>query len=406
VNLVPLRVEHLHFGQPLGFALRSPNGVLLAQRGFVIRSRAELEAMGGHGGLYVDASESPEHLRAFAGHLHEMVMKDAALGQIAQSQIDNANIEPVREALRDEKPDWTLLQSQANATLLAAGRPDFLQRLERLDARLSYLLSQGADAVLLALMHLGATQTQFYSATHALLVSAMCRVTAGEVLQWPAAQVSLVGRAALTMNVAITALQDTLVAQAKPPFPPQQQQLDVHGAAGAELLQAAGVSDADWLEAVVAHHARAPGPLAERSTGQRLARLIQRADIYAACLAPRAYRAALPAVSAQAQVTAMQACYFDEERHVDEAGAALIKAIGLYPPGSVVRLASQELAVVLRRTRNAAAPRVAVVVNRQGMAVGDPIVRQTDMPEFRVTASVPQAELKVHLDLERLVALI
>ena len=39
----------------------------------------------------------------------------------------------------------------------------------------------------------------------------------------------------------------------------------------------------------------------------------------------------------------MQACYFDENRQIDEAGAALIKAVGIYQPGSYVRLATDEV---------------------------------------------------------------
>ena len=45
----------------------------------------------------------------------------------------------------------------------------------------------------------------------------------------------------------------------------------------------------------------------------------------------------------------MKASYYDEENKVDEAGAALVKGLGVYPPGAFVRLASEEVGVVLRR---------------------------------------------------------
>jgi len=73
----------------------------------------------------------------------------------------------------------------------------------------------------------------------------------------------------------------------------------------------------------------------------------------------------------------MKAIYFDENGQIDEAGAALIKAIGIYPPGSFVRLANGEVAVVVQRGANTAAPRVAVVLNRNGTPNADLTLRNT-----------------------------
>jgi hypothetical protein len=67
----------------------------------------------------------------------------------------------------------------------------------------------------------------------------------------------------------------------------------------------------------------------------------------------------------------MQACYFDEHRQIDAAGAALIKAVGVYSPGTLVRMANNETGVVVRRGANTSTPRVAVLVNRDGFATGE-----------------------------------
>jgi ribosomal protein S16 len=101
----------------------------------------------------------------------------------------------------------------------------------------------------------------------------------------------------------------------------------------------------------------------------------------------------------------MQACYFDENKEVDEAGAALIKAVGIYAPGSYVRLASDEVAVVVRRGANTSTPRVAVVLNRSGMPTAEHAVRDTNNKDYRVVASVPYSEVKVQIQLERLLPL-
>ena len=130
-----------------------------------------------------------------------------------------------------------------------------------------------------------------------------------------------------------------------------------------------------------------------------MARLIQRADMFAARLAPRASRTPQPPAAA------MQACLFDEAQQMDEAGAALIKTVGIYSPGSFVRLATNEIAAVIQRGVNTTMPKVAVLVNREGMPTGEMIVRDTSQREYKITASVPHRNVKVHINLDRLLPL-
>ena len=101
----------------------------------------------------------------------------------------------------------------------------------------------------------------------------------------------------------------------------------------------------------------------------------------------------------------MQACYFDENRQIDDAGAALIKAVGIYQPGSFVRLATEEIGVVVKRGINTATPKVAVLINRTGMPTMEPMVRDTSLREYKVVASVPHREVRVQINLERLLPL-
>ena len=103
---------------------------------------------------------------------------------------------------------------------------------------------------------------------------------------------------------------------------------------------------------------------------------------------------------------AMQASYYDEEHRVDEAGAALVKTLGVYPPGAFVRLATQEVAVVLRRGATATAPRVAVVMTRDGMPTGVMIPRDTSQAAWKITGVVAYRDIRVQLPLDRLLALV
>ena len=399
MKLIPLSAENIRIGQPLPFPLLGQDGVLLAKKTFVIDSQQHLETISQRGGgLYVTEKDFEEHHRAYVDKLQLLVRADRSLGEIAETKLYEAPILS-RGLEENERPDWLDLQSQGNVLLRDTHSLHFMSRLGRLHAQLNRHSVRNPDGTLFALIHLSATEIGMYSATHAMLVSVMCGLAAREVLGWPADVESQLCKAALSMNVGMTELQDRLATQIEPPSAAQRLTIANHAAQSVATLAAVGVTDALWLEAVQNHHAQQPGALRTKTPAQRLARMIQRADMFAARLAPRSSR------SPTAPAAAMQACYFDENRQVDEAGAALIKAVGIYPPGSFVRLATDEIAVVVQRGRNTTTPRVAVLVNRSGMPVAEPIVRETSLPDYRIAASVAHRTVKVTVNLERLLPL-
>lgn len=400
MNLVPVSIDAILIGHPLPCALRAEGGVLLAAQGYMVTSRKELDVvLGRRSQIYIDADESDNFQRAYINRINTLVRQDRSLGQIAEVQISPYDIKrgPVAEV--SDEPDWLDLQSQTHAMLRDTHGDTFLPRLQRLQAELERHTLRNPDGTLFALMHLSGSEVRQYSATHAMLVCVMCSLAARDVLKWPPAHVEALCNATLTMNIGMTELQDRLVTQKEPPTPEQIRRIESHAARSVDLLQQMGVTDHLWLEAVMFHRAQVPGPLAQRTEGRRLARLIQRADMFGARLAPRASRAP------DAPSSAMQSCYFDENKQIDEAGAALIKAVGIYSPGTFVRLSTNEIAVVIKRGLNTTTPKVAVLVNRQGMATIEPMVRDTSLTEFRIVASVLHRDVKVNHNLERLLAL-
>ena len=400
MQLVTVSIDSIPIGQPLPFSLRGADGTLLAKKGFVIQSKAELKDIMGRGfSLYIDTAEAESLHRAYVKQLHSLVTKDKRLGEIAGTQIPPTWLDDNRVDDTDAPPDWLDLQVQANSLLRDFNSPFFLSRLDRLQSQLRRHTERNADGALFALFHLSASEIRMYSATHAMLVCVMCDLAAREVLNWPEDMEQSLGRAALTMNISMTDLQDRLAQQVAPPAPEQRKQIDQHPTRSVQLLTQIGVTDSAWLDAIREHHGAAPGPLATKSPGQRMARLIQRADMFAARLAPRASR--VPTSPA----AAMQGSYFDENRQVDEAGAALIKAVGIYSPGSFVRLSTNEVAVVIRRGVNTTTPRVAVLINRDGIPTAEPVIRDTSLRDHRIVASVPHRDVKIQINLQRLLPL-
>ena len=91
MNLVPLSVDSIQFGHPLPFVLRGADGALLAQKGFVIRNREDLNLMLSRGvQLCVDTDESGESHRAYLAGLQRMLIADTNLGEIASMKISAA----------------------------------------------------------------------------------------------------------------------------------------------------------------------------------------------------------------------------------------------------------------------------------------------------------------------------
>ena len=400
MNLIPLKPESIKLGLPLPFALRTDDGTLLARRGLVVSTRNQLEYLIARAGtLCIDIEESPEHQRAYMGQLDSLVRGQKTIGEIAQAQMA-PKVTAVAEPAREGPPDWHEMQLRATQLLRHADQPDFLPKVRRLYGELASCSKRQPDATLFALIHFASRELAMYSATHAMVVSVICTMAARDVLSWDEATVETVGMAALTMNISMTELQDQLSQQAARPNEAQMAVIAMHADTSAAILERLGVTDTVWLDAVRRHHEPPSGRLADMTPVDRVARLIERADIFAARLSPRVSRWAMPAA------IAMRASYFDSEHRVDEAGAALITAMGVYPPGSYVRLATNEVAMVLRRGRTGTTPRVATVLNRQGLPMGEMAVRDTAQVSHKITASLPHREVKLQWSLDRMLALI
>ena len=400
MNLVALNPESLVLGQPLPFALRGTDGTLLATKGYVLRKQDEVDLLVERGvQLCVDIEESGDSYRAYLAQLQQMLISDTSLGEIAAMKIDgSAHASATRP--REGPVDWPELQWSTTQLLSSPNAADFSTRFVALQREVARACLQAPDATLLALIQRSSDETRIYSATHALLVASVCMLVARDGLRWGAAQVARTGQVALSMNISMTELQDRLAQQSAPLSAAQIAQIQDHAERSANQLAALGVADRVWLDAVRQHHDRAPGPLAGRSEASQIARLVQRSDIFAARLAPRAGRTPM------AVTAAIKACYYDENRQVDEAGAAMLNTLGIYPPGALVKLASQEIGVVLKRGATPTTPRVAVVRSRTGMPTGELIPRDTAQPNWRITGVVSQQEVRMQLPIERLVAMV
>ena len=233
------------------------------------------------------------------------------------------------------------------------------------------------------MLQAAASEADHYSANHAILCALVCEVCA-ESFDWPAEERRTLVGAALTMNLAMSALQDALAQQRGPLTGAQREQIDAHAEAGASLLAAAGLADARWIEVVRQHHVATADTVSDSppTAEQRLAQLLHRVDIYTAKLSRRASREpASPALAAR------DAC-LDAAGLPDAIGATMLRILGLYRPGCYVVLASGDTGIVICRGAKAHTPVVAALRRADGALYNPPVRRDSSLNEQSVLHGV------------------
>lgn len=398
LKLIQFSPEHLRLGAALPFGVRDAGGRLLLTAGSAVDNPDRLEFLQTQP-LFADEDESLEWRRKLGAAVGAMLRQNAPLKSIAGARPQDAA--DAAAAQQVSPPDqWESLALLLDSALRdARPEPEFIARVRLVHDRASKLAQAHTDASLYHLIHAAGHSLEKYSSHHALLVMLVCE-QAGQLLRWTADQVSCLGRAALTMNVAMVTLQDQLAASDVALTPAMREQIQQHAEQGAQLL-AACVDDPLWVEVVRLHHDRGDGqlPLAELPPARQLARVLRRADIFTAKISRRRTRAPMSPVQA-----AREAC-LGSDGVPDEVGAALLRATGLYPPGSFVELANGERGIVVARGRRANLPWVASLVSSSGMALGEPALRDTVEARFAVRSALASSAVKVRPDHERILAL-
>ena len=404
VRLAPVDLQSIKLDVPLPFGLVDSRGILLAHKGYVFQTEQNLINLSNRGsGFFVDFSDLSEpQLRlaekAYVNQLLKKLRSQDSLGELSKVHVKYAN-DLAQEDAGERAIDWLNMVEICNAMLRTRDSVFFHQRLESIIAILTRQVNVSPDEPLLALFYLSEKNPQLYSATHCLLVCLICVLTASSVLHWSESDLDLLMRCALTMNIGMVDLQDDLSVQKGPTDLSQKFLIREHCNLSSQILEMFGVEDQDWLAVVRGHHAIVTHPLQSESTSDRLIGLLQRADIFSAKLSSRVSR------NAQHSSLAMKSIYFDKYLKPDAVGAAIIKAVGIYRPGSFVKLASGEVALVIRRGRNTATPKVAAILNKDGIPIAVVAVRNTADKKYAVISSVPSISLNVTLNLERMLQL-
>lgn len=289
---------------------------------------------------------------------------------------------------------WSDLESGLGIILGAPGSiQEFEQRVWQYDRWMKDLLKRDTDVGLYLLFQLASNSPVGYSASHSLVSAVLCHLIAVE-LDLPLAERNSLVHAALTMNIAMTTLQDQLASQVEKPTAQQQDIIRTHAARGALILNNMGVADELWLETLSLHHdeSTGKGEFLDVAPVRRLARILRVVDRYAAMISPRKSREGRSATDSARSVITNSA----EEQ--DEVGHALVRAVGLCPPGTYVRLDNRQVAVVLRRSNKPNLPFVAIVIDEAGALMNPPRLHRTTNGSPGIKAALAASAVRQRLN--------
>lgn len=199
---------------------------------------------------------------------------------------------------------------------------------------------------------------QSHAVRHSFTV-AVTAATLGIWLELDDRQLLTLAKAALTMNVASLALHDDCASVRGRLEPSRRSDIGGHPLLAANLLTQTPGIDVRWIDAVEQHHENTDGsgyPFGNRRDDIPLeARILRVADVWCALANPGADRIR------GAPKVVLDTMFQKERRRLDDRVLfELRKQFGPYPPGSLVRLANRETALVTSWTKGGLEPKFAV----------------------------------------------
>jgi hypothetical protein len=346
----------LHIGGPLPFRILDAQERLLLNEGQVIQDEGQFEALTERGAWAERASVDAERKARAAATSPPVVVQLSLFDRWERLlwQFDKL----ARGMVRHEVPGSDLSSFHGALRALVDRDPDIAL----------FLCTRQEDH-----------RFALYPLRHSIHCAVLATL-ASRQLGWDEARINALGCAALSMNLGILELQAIMAEQDDPPTKRQLDQIRAHPAAAVTLLRASGIVDEDWLAIVADHHEHQggggyPGDKADVHPSAHVLRSI---DVYMAKISPRAKRPGLLPQLAVRQLF--------QQNPGDPLSMAVIKTLGVHPPGSLVKLHSGEIAVAIRRPAAGTHPLVATLSDRNGRPTGETHRRNTAEPDYVVEA--------------------
>lgn len=365
-----ISASDLQLGNALQWDVRDKQGKLLLKAGHVVTSELQLERLIAEGMVNDDPAAAGHHGGSSRPAVQEVLpsvveMLKSALMRLSQAvmQIHSAPEQFIPRIIEAAE-----LIHKANKT--------------NRDITLAYIV----------LKHEGR-----YSIAHSLDAAIITDIVANGLHYSDERRRSCVC-AALTMNLSMLELQDQLQKQAEELSDEQRAKVRSHPRESCEMLKSVGVTDQEWLDVVLHHHEQADGTgypdgLVFEHIAES-AKLVQLSDLYCARVSPRAYRA-----SVQSNV-ALRDIFLERGKAVDPLIAAhFIKEIGIYPPGTVVKLTSGEIGIVSHQAGKSNTPMVHAIIGPRGVPLTTALRRDSSQEQYSIRDVIDARKLGLRVNM-------
>jgi hypothetical protein len=350
-DLVRIAPGALAIGKPLPWTVYDSSGNLLLRQGHVIQTNAQLEQLFERG--------------------------------LFKPRVIRKAIEETLEDTRARNPfaDYPKLLKSLEVTLtsITDREPNARSLLLDLTRMITRMCEEAPDASL-GLIHLYCIEPGFLE--QILFYGILCHFIARE-FGLSETRSSVLTAAALTANLALVPVADKLNASRKVLSDQQREVIRTHPERSGKALEAAGIDNQLLLRAVLQHHERADGSgYPRRLSGTDIlpeAEIIALAERYIAMISRRAYRDRLGIAEARRLINNMA------DGHLRPAiPRSLLKVLTDYPPGTLVRLANEEIAVVTARPVHLRGPFVKAIINPRGERYNGTFERNCSHPDYNI----------------------
>jgi response regulator RpfG family c-di-GMP phosphodiesterase len=263
---------------------------------------------------------------------------------------------------------------------LRSAEADSIECLDSLVTEVQTVTQAHPDACL-ATIHLIKDRSPLKQPIFAAVLSDLL---AGKLGYTPERTLTLL-RAVITSNISLIDYQVLLNSGEKTLSDFQLETIRKHPLESVRILKAAGVKDQDWLYMIAQHHEQLDGngyphQLKNDAVWEE-AQIISLTEQYTAMIDTRAYRPdRLPK-----QV--LQDMYQQKHLRSIKLMTQFVQMMGIYPPGTFVTLANQEIGIVFRRIAKDIVPEVKALVDPQGNPYLGAIERDCHLPTYKITGA-------------------
>lgn len=239
-----------------------------------------------------------------------------------------------------------------------------------------------------------------YAVRHSVDTAVVSLLVARAMKKTPDEVVKIVA-AALTMNIGMLRQQDQLRNQEGPLAEKDVEFIRKHPQESVNLLRQAGITDNDWLSYVLHHHENEDGsgyPLGKLAQDiPQNAKIIALADRYCARIAKRAYRKSL------LPNAALRNLFVEGGKMIDaHLSTYFIQELGMYPPGTAIRLQNGEIGVATGKGHSPTTPIVHALIGPRGAPLSFAIKRDTAKALYAVREALQPEQASMRFTMQQL----